>query len=846
MFAFCFMHSQTVTVNTSNSGCKNSGTITAATSGILSPSFQLQMSDGTIVLPVAGNSSAFTNSNVFNALSNGTYKVVAQDFSSNLFFSSNIVVTDGYTNMTLTASNVSLPCLGATKALPVSVTGGKAPFIYVITDDSTGTQKETSSPTSAGVYTFAPLPLGNYTVSVTDACGVVNVASASVNSPLLTINDVKTAGNNYYQNTPNNCNFPIKILIQGGFVNINGSQIAASEKNLFTWKIRYKGNLYGTDVNQDGFSDLNSSGYPLSNTFVAMPLGVTREDIINNISTTKIVVFDQCGNTKEFSSSYLRGTLIGKTDCINGSRVQSTINTGLLCLPINFTFTNTSNPSDVLQITQTSDTQFLTGFTPGATYSFTYSDGNGVTNSNGFQNTTVTIPTNNTLLTFVNESQENRNALLYGTIKITPSAFNADGTFQYYVSSSDNALVPIGTSGTGTNGNVLPNVNATDPSGYWPMGTYTIRISTSCGTVLDPFTVKGYRASLSGNTITPVCGGFNYVMKGIFDVISDYEVVIIAGPSNVGLTQNLISNTASTVFSNLSYGTYTAGLRIKGGTTFILTQNFSFGSTGGDAITVDKDSTGGYVCTSGGNDGRLTIMASSISPAPSNVLQYRLSTDGGLTYGSWQNSNVFSGLTNKTYTFQVKDGCGFIVTDNAQVGAISSPQATTSIGTICELDTTTSLQLNVDINNATYTWVGNGIDANNQHQKSPFLNINNLQIGVNNYTVTVSSTFCGNSSVASVDINKISSTKAKALTGLATDSKFGISTQASTKWLATTKNGALVLESSNKGFVITRMKKSEFPTGSNAVKGMLAYDTDDNCLKMFNGDDWTCIARICP
>lgn len=844
LVTYHIVFSQTVNVTASNTGCKNSGIITTTTSGITSPTFQLQLADGTVISPVAGDSSVFSNSNIFTALANGTYKVIARDNVGTLFTSANVVVTDGYTNMTITANTVMLSCVGAIRTIPVSVAGGKSPFIYEISDTATSTVLQTSASTAAASFTFNALPLGSYSVKITDVCGVVVVSNVQVTNPSVTVSQL-AMGFNYYQHDPTFCSGGVRVFLSGGFWNgSTGAGLSATERAFFTYKIKYGGQLYGMDTNADGFSDLSGNGYSLSSVFPYMPLGVLGNDIYNDLAATKIVVFDQCGNSKEFSTAFLKSQLQASTTCLDGSRVRSAVNAGILCTPVNFTFTNTANPSDVLSFTQTTASQFFTGFTAGATYTFTFVDANGNSSiTQNFSGNNVTLPNNSTALTFITNSFQNTNVLGYGTINITPSQPNPDGSFNFQVTASNNPLVPVGFSGTAANG-TMPKVNTTDPNGFWPKGTYTIKVTSTCGTGTLTMTVDGRIASLSGNTITPICGGFNYVMTGNFDVSTAYEVVIISGPSNVGLTQDLASTTASTVFVGLAYGTYTAGLRIKGGSSFVATQTFSFGQNG--VITVDKDNSGGFVCTSGGTDGTLTIIASSISPFPNNILEYRISADGGVTYSAWQSSNIFSGLTNITYTFQLKDGCGFVITDNIQVGAVSAPQASANIGAVCELDSVTVIQLGVDTANANYLWVGPGINAGNQNMKNPILNINDLAIGPNNYTVTVTAPFCANSSTASTVVTKISSTKPTASTGTELPSLFGISTKGSTDWKSSTKNGAMVLESSDKGFVITRLKTSELPTGANAVKGMIVYDTDVNCMKLYNGSAWSCITRVCP
>lgn len=59
-------------------------------------------------------------------------------------------------------------------------------------------------------------------------------------------------------------------------------------------------------------------------------------------------------------------------------------------------------------------------------------------------------------------------------------------------------------------------------------------------------------------------------------------------------------------------------------------------------------------------------------------------------------------------------------------------------------------------------------------------------------------------------------------------------------------NAFLVLRSKEKGFVITRMPDPETAIGSNAVEGMIVYDSDDECIKLYNGMSWNCIIQRCP
>lgn len=56
-------------------------------------------------------------------------------------------------------------------------------------------------------------------------------------------------------------------------------------------------------------------------------------------------------------------------------------------------------------------------------------------------------------------------------------------------------------------------------------------------------------------------------------------------------------------------------------------------------------------------------------------------------------------------------------------------------------------------------------------------------------------------------------------------------------------NGALALESSDKGLVITRV--ADTTAVANPIKGMIVYDRSAQCIKLYNGSVWNCIKRSC-
>jgi len=745
---------QTVTGTTGNTGCSNSGFITASSTGLgTTPEYQL-LKSGIVIAPIPGNDSRFATSvNAifkFESLENGNYTVKARASSlSDVFTSATIVVKDGYTNMSVSAQGQMTNCSGGKAVLSAKVVGGKAPFTYRIAlQSSSGTYLQTSTSTTASTFAYNALAAGVYTVSATDACGQTVTAATSITSPTVTVNDIKLNSRAYFSlTTATDCNSVINTTNESGFVySASGNSIAAADAARFTWKLRFQNDLYGIGGVKNG------TGFALSDIKVPVPVVATRSAILaDEIGPTPsaIVVLDECGNQKVFPIVNINKTISTLTaiNCQGVPYVISHSYSGLACFPMDVTFTNTANPADVVKATLAEGNfDMISGFTPGAKYNYTYVDAAGYT-SDLWVNSTLTMPVNTTF----NPSQrivgvqQNLNKLGYGILQISmPSILPGQSGKVEVLASTNTSAVPIGKTISNiyisTSGYmVIPAVNPTDPYNYWPRGTYTLRVSTDCGSKDIVVNVAGYEASLNDDKITPICGGFDYVMIGVFDTASAYEVVVVSGPSNVGQTRNLASTKESLPFTSLSYGAYVFGLRIKGGSTNVLTRSVTYNP--GEPIKIERAKTGGYVCTEGAQDGILTITASTISSAPNNVLTYAISKDGGATYlpATYQTSNLFTGLASGTYRFKVKDGCGNEITEAAQIGVASAPIATANgiaDPTLCMLSSG-SVQLDVDIPNAAYLWKGPGITTANQNLKDPVINYSDLVLGINNYSCTI-------------------------------------------------------------------------------------------------------------
>lgn len=83
-------------------------------------------------------------------------------------------------------------------------------------------------------------------------------------------------------------------------------------------------------------------------------------------------------------------------------------------------------------------------------------------------------------------------------------------------------------------------------------------------------------------------------------------------------------------------------------------------------------------------------------------------------------------------------------------------------------------------------------------------------------------------------------------TGVTYPGIVGISTTENTEtnWPNNINNAFLALQSNDKGLVMTRNPNPESAI-ENPQLGMIVYDTDDNCFKLYNGTEWKCLRKKC-
>ncbi|MRJ08376.1 hypothetical protein EDL99_05745 [Ornithobacterium rhinotracheale] len=69
--------------------------------------------------------------------------------------------------------------------------------------------------------------------------------------------------------------------------------------------------------------------------------------------------------------------------------------------------------------------------------------------------------------------------------------------------------------------------------------------------------------------------------------------------------------------------------------------------------------------------------------------------------------------------------------------------------------------------------------------------------------------------------------------------------QGTEEWLKQYNNGFIALESKSGGLVLPRQKTIEIQAIKNPVDGMLVFDTDENCIKLYTQSAWGCLVQTC-
>lgn len=254
------------------------------------------------------------------------------------------------------------------------------------------------------------------------------------------------------------------------------------------------------------------------------------------------------------------------------------------------------------------------------------------------------------------------------------------------------------------------------------------------------------------------------------------------------------------------------------------------------------------VVTVGGTALAATVAAGTAVPGNTNWRSYRynIATAAGGT-ATIKNVRVSSAGTIQAELVGASGAAGFggyysgfgtapIVT----IAVANSPSSRPCTGTTGS----SSLSLSVTPGLGTYQWYKNGAPISGGTNSNYLIPITDNSAAEYNVVVTPP----GGCLIYSNVVKSFACPCYKpGATGTPEITKIGVSTRASkstANWPADMNNAFLALESNDKGLVITRIPDPE-ESITTPVNGMIVFDTDDLCLKIYDGTQWSCINQTC-
>ncbi|OGX88353.1 T9SS type A sorting domain-containing protein [Hymenobacter glacialis] len=157
---------------------------------------QLQATGGTAPYTFTLNGGLSNSSGLFTALKAGTYVVIAQDSKGCAALASSVTITQPVLGLNVTFSQVVNACVGTAGQIPVSATGGTAPYTYQLRLAATGSVVATSPAVTSG-FTFTGLSANAYRLFVVDASGC---EAECATQPLITTACLKLTELDVYPN----------------------------------------------------------------------------------------------------------------------------------------------------------------------------------------------------------------------------------------------------------------------------------------------------------------------------------------------------------------------------------------------------------------------------------------------------------------------------------------------------------------------------------------------------------------------------------------------------------------------------------------------------------------------
>ncbi|MEY4791264.1 MAG: hypothetical protein RIT34_71 [Bacteroidota bacterium] len=639
------------------------------------------------------------------------------------------------TAVTLTVNDQPCGSPSVNGSMTVAVTGGVAPYTYTWTRNGSAyvtTPANTNAPTN--------LIAGNYVVSVTDACNVTAVSSASVTLNNAIAIDLTAAS------------LGANALCFGGNGSISASIFGGTSQRSLV--------VTNTTTNQV-YTQVTPSGAPVAGVYpfsISVPQGTYSVTAVDAGSTCPSETWLTNVTITQPAAALIATT--AKTDvCFGGTNGTITVTAA--------GGTGTKTYSNDGGVTFQASNVF-TGLAAG-TYSIVVKDANNCTTTPA----SVTINQSGSALAVAVTSVTNVacNGASTGAVNITATggystaySYAWTGPASFTATTEDLSSRPAG----------VYNVTVTDAGGCTQTATATILQPTalSASAVATNVACFGGTTGAVNLTVTGGTAPYTYAWSGPSSYTATtedltgrsagtYNVTITDGSNctttaTASITQPAVLAATNTVTNVTCNGTSTGAvnLTVTGGVTpytFAWTGPSSFTATTEDltarpAGTYNVTVTDGNACTTtstatinqptaitasatntsvscnAGSNGTITVTASG-GTAP-----YTYSSNGT----TFQASNSFTGLTAGTYTLTVKDANNCTQTTTTTITQPNALVATPTItNVLCNGASTGSVTLAVTGGTSpyTYSWTGTSFTATTA-------NISSRPAGTYNVTVT--------------------------------------------------------------------------------------------------------------
>ncbi|TDX02315.1 T9SS type A sorting domain-containing protein [Dinghuibacter silviterrae] len=703
-------------VAVTQSRCAASGTATVSASGGSTP-YTYSITAGPVL-------ASPQSSNIFNALSPGTYTVQVTD-NCNTSVTTTFTVTGTYTVPTLSATIVNPSCPSSSDgSITLTVTNGRAPVTYALVSPS----PVMVGPQAGNVFTG--LPAGTYTAQVKDSCGNIQTQTVTLAAAPSSVTLVSHPYISYLQYIA--CDsFAVYLTF-----------------NITNYKPPYT--VTATLPNGSTLTQVLTAPVVNAGSFIDT-IYIRYNHVTGNTDLLPITVTNQCGVSSTGSITLSTGmdlTPDSTASSVCGKGYSYTFDNfpNLHCSTVTYSLVS---PAGVVLVTQASST--FIGYTPGVGYKVIRHD---CCRTDTLQFTwSVPPPFQITYsLNVAYATCKENTTSLYLTYNYN------DLAYAVLVSGPPSITLANGTVYTYTYPDTAYNLYYESVIGYFGPGTYKMYvIDTQCGQK-DSLTLTigpgDVRHTIFTNTLEKGCNNANKILQSVVNNNWWTPGTVTVNSTTAQLFSQYDESSATSYsdsVQNLPAGTYYTAYQYSNiyGLTYFKGMSTWACDVDHDTIVIPPYTDPLFNTTPAIAICGVTREVALVPDTTTGVPPYQYQITAGPTTTALQSSPVFTGLAAGTYTFQMIDACDNSYSHSLSISTLAVPSVVTTGSTCVGSDVLFTLPSSPFF---TYTWqYPNGTTSSgNTLALNP---ITTADIGT--YTVSLTSTIagCTNTTSSSFSLN---------------------------------------------------------------------------------------------